>query len=88
MFRPKQPLVPSSLRAVPKGPGVDIIYNSRGTPFYVGRSIVNIRDRLICHAERRGSRKVREALSRGEMLSFEWQELLSPHQAEAQPADW
>ena len=31
----------------------------------------------------RGSLKIREALLRGEQLDFEWEELGSPHQAEA-----
>jgi hypothetical protein len=63
---------------------VYIIYDSNGTPFYVGRSRVSIHDRLRCHAGRTGSKKVRDALNRGEKLTFEWEEMLSPEQAEAQ----
>jgi len=84
MFRARKPLILSNLNGVPNGPGVYIIYRADGTPFYVGRSIISIHDRLCCHANRTGSRKVREALIRGEMLSFEWEEMLSPYQAEAQ----
>jgi excinuclease UvrABC nuclease subunit len=84
MFRLRKPLILSNLHNVPKEPGVYIIYAADRTPFYVGRSLVSIYDRLYCHATRRGSKKVREALNQGEILSFEWQELSSPHQAEAQ----
>lgn len=84
MFRPKQPLQIHNLVHVPKAPGVYIIYRKGGDAFYVGRSIVNIHDRLWAHATMRGSRKVKEALERGESLEFEWEELWSPHQAEAQ----
>jgi hypothetical protein len=45
---------------------------------------VNIHDRLYRHATRGGSRKVGEALDRREGLTFEWEEMLSPHLAEAQ----
>lgn len=86
MFRPRKPLIRESLddkEKVPEGPGVYIIYRA-GQPFYVGRSLVNIRERLWRHATKQGSKKVREALSRGETLTFEWEELLSPHQAESQ----
>jgi excinuclease UvrABC nuclease subunit len=84
MFRPRKPLNLSNLRDVPNGPGVYIIYRADGTPFYIGRSIVSIHGRLCCHANKTGSRKVRDALIRGEMLSFEWEGMSSPHQAEAQ----
>jgi len=84
MFRPKKPLQSDNLVHVPKGPGIYIIYLKSGDPFYVGRSLVNIRDRLSAHANRRGSRRVIEALERGERLEFEWEELGSPHQVEAQ----
>jgi excinuclease UvrABC nuclease subunit len=77
-------LVLANVLLVPRGPGVYIIYNRDGEPFYVGRSRVSIHDRLRCHAARTGSQKVREALNRGEMLTFEWEEMLSPEQAEAQ----
>jgi hypothetical protein len=63
---------------------VYIIYAPDGSPFYIGRSIVSIHARLYAHAAKRGSRKITEALNRGQKLSFEWEELGSPHQAEAQ----
>ncbi len=84
MFRPKKPLQPDSLAGVPIGPGIYIISLVGGDPFYVGRSLVNIHARLSAHASKRGSRRVKEALDRGERLEFEWEELGSPHQAEAQ----
>lgn len=84
MFRPKKELRLENIANVPKGSGVYIIYTLNGTPFYVGRSVVSIHDRLCAHASKRGSRKVKEALDRGERLQFEWEELGSPHQAEAQ----
>jgi hypothetical protein len=74
--------VQPGLRAA--GPGVYIIYDCRGAPFYVGRSRVDIHHRLWCHATKNGSRKVRDALNRNDRLTFEWQEMLSPEQAEAQ----
>jgi excinuclease UvrABC nuclease subunit len=84
MFRRKKPLLLTNLGAVPNGAGVYIVYKRNGAPFYVGRSIVNIHNRLVAHAQKRGSKKIREALLRGEQLDFEWEELSSPHQAEAQ----
>jgi hypothetical protein len=87
MFRPKKPLLVSNLGAVPNGPGVSIIHSADGSPFYVGRSIVSIHARLYAHATKRGSRKVTAPLNGGKELSFEWEELGSPHQAEAQLID-
>ena len=84
MFRPKKPLLVTNLGAVPKVPGVYIVYVADGSPFYIGRSIVNIYNRLYAHASSRGSKKINEALKRGQKLSFEWEEMGSPHQAEAQ----
>lgn len=66
MFRTRKPLILANLTNVPDGQGVYIIYRADGTPFYVGRSIVSIHDRLCRHANKMGSRKVREALTRGE----------------------
>ena len=84
MFRPRKLLIPPNVMPVPDVPGVFIIYDGHGRPFYVGSSRVNIHARLRCHAGRTGSWKVRDALNRGEKLTFEWQETLSPEQAEAQ----
>ena len=84
MFRPKRPFTALDLNGVPPAPGVYIVYLADGTPSYVGRSIIDIRRRLIAHVHGRGSVKIRERLARGERLLFEWEELLSPHQAEAQ----
>jgi excinuclease UvrABC nuclease subunit len=83
MFRRKKPLVLSSMTQVPNCSGVYIVYTKNGVPFYVGRSIVNIHARLVAHAQMRGSKKITDALRRGEQFDFEWQELYSPHQAEA-----
>jgi excinuclease UvrABC nuclease subunit len=84
MFRRKEPLTLACLGIVPNVSGVYIVYKKDGTPFYVGRSTGNIHDRLVAHAQQRGSRKIREALLRGEQFDFEWEELGSPHQAEAE----
>ena len=85
MFRQRQPLTLFRVTSsVPKQPGVYIIYDGRGRPFYVGRSRVSIFYRLRCHASGSGSRKVRDALKRREKLTFEWEEMDSPEQAEAQ----
>lgn len=83
MFQQKKPLCLANLTKVPNEAGIYIIYKN-GRPFYIGRSIVNIHSRLCAHASGRGSRKIKECLVRGERLEFEWQELSSPHQAEAQ----
>lgn len=83
MFRPKKPLQIQELAKVPERNEIYIIYLD-GEPFYIGRSSVNIRRRLYAHATRIGSRKVREALELGKKLEFEWEELGSPQQAEAQ----
>lgn len=83
MFRPKKPLDVVNLGGVPRAPGVYIVYRKNGPPFYVGRSTTSIYDRLYAHASTRGSRKIREAILRSEELEFEWEELWSPHQAEA-----
>ena len=87
MFRPRKPLIQPNVTAVPHGPGVYIIYDGHGRPFYVGRSRVSIHDRLRCHAGRTGSKKVCDALRCGEKLTFEWAEMLSPEQAESQLID-
>lgn len=84
MFKRKKSLVLANLNDVPSGSGVYIVYTKGGTPFYVGRSITNIHNRLVAHAQMRGSRKIKEALLRGEQFDFEWEELGSPHQAEAE----
>lgn len=84
MFRRKKPLILANLGEVPNGSGVYIVYKKDGTPFYAGRSASSIHNRLVAHAQQRGSRKIREALVRGEQFDFEWEELGSPHQAEAE----
>lgn len=86
MFRTKKPLQLASRHDVPHGSGVYIVY-AQGAAFYVGRSARSIRDRLIAHAQMRGSKKIREALLSGKSLEFEWEEMMSPHQAEAQLID-
>ena len=84
MFRRKQLLWLANVRNVPDGPGVYIVYKRDGTPYYVGRSLVSIHKRLVAHAQKRGSKKIRDALIKGWQLVFEWEEMASPHQAEAQ----
>jgi excinuclease UvrABC nuclease subunit len=84
VFRSKKYLEVSNLNQVPGSPGVYIVYGQDGAPFYVGRSRSSIHDRLVAHAQRRGSKKIREAIGRGERLQFEWEEMISAEQAEAQ----
>jgi hypothetical protein len=69
---------------VPKKPGVYIIYD-RGSrqPVYVGRSRVDIRQRLLRHVQCRGSRKIAQALLAGAQFTFEYEPMLSVEQAEA-----
>jgi len=84
MFRQKKLLILANLADVPHGPGVYLVYTPAGQPFYVGRSTVNIRNRLVAHVQSRGSVKIAQALGRREQLTFEWEELGSPEQAESQ----
>ena len=87
MFRPKRPLTLDNLtkEQVPNDSGVYIVYTRHdGRPYYVGRSRVSMRARLMAHAQRRGSRKIREGLDRGWLFDFEWEAMISPEQAEAQ----
>jgi hypothetical protein len=67
---------------VPNGPGVYIIHLYR-RPFYVGRSRVNIRERLLRHVIGAGSTKIAEALAWHRPLEFEFEEMISPEQAES-----
>lgn len=84
IFRSRKPILQSSLLDVPDRPGVYIIYDCHGRRFYVGRSRVSIHDRLGCHAGGRGNKRIRDALNDCEKLTFEWEEMPSPEQAEAQ----
>ena len=83
MFRKLQPFDPIRVRSVPHSPGIYILYLSNGTPYYVGRSRVDIYRRLWRHVNMTGSKKIREALEQGIRLDFEYQEMLSVQQAEA-----
>ena len=83
MFRKLEPFDLARVMAVPRASGVYIICKKDKTPFYVGRSRTNIFDRLWAHVNKRGSRKIREALEQGIPLEFEYQEMISVEQAEA-----
>jgi len=83
MFGGKRNFDAVAVNAVPRGCGVYIIYKNGGEAFYAGRSTVNIHDRLQRHVSGHGSRKIREALQRGERFEFVFKELGSPHQAES-----
>jgi len=83
MFHKLKPFTDRNVKAVPRGPGIYIIY-ADGEPFYIGRSTRDIHERLWKHFTRTGSRKVAEAVSQGIALEFEYQEMLSVEQAEAQ----
>ena len=66
------PLNEEGLRSVPATAGCYIIYLD-GSPFYVGRSRVDLRRRLVAHARGRGSRAVRELPSKQrQRLKFEY----------------
>jgi excinuclease UvrABC nuclease subunit len=69
---------------VPSAPGVYIIYNSLGEPIYVGRSRVNINDRLRKHVMGKGNRGIADLLTNSSDMWFEYSEMMSPEQAEAQ----
>ena len=83
MFRKFQPFDPVRVQAVPRAPGVYIIYKRDDAPYYVGRSRADIHSRLWKHVNRMGSRKITEALERGLHLDFEFKEMQSAEQAEA-----
>jgi predicted GIY-YIG superfamily endonuclease len=77
------PFEPAHVGLVPHAAGIYIIYKRDGTPYYVGRSRVDIFGRLWKHVNKMGSKRIREALERGIRLDFEYQEMISPEQAEA-----
>ena len=83
MFRTLQPFEPTTVLAVPHRPGIYILYKRDGTPYYVGRSRIDISSRLWKHVHKLGSQKIREAIEQGIRLDFEYEEMLSPEQAEA-----
>jgi excinuclease UvrABC nuclease subunit len=85
IFRSLQIFNLATASVVPSEPGIYIIYASNGEPYYVGRSRVNIRSRLMSHARGTGSQKVAMVLNSG--LLFEYEELLSVEQMEAQLID-
>jgi excinuclease UvrABC nuclease subunit len=79
------PFTIAEVRRVPSGSGVYIVYErSTGRAMYVGRSRRDIRERLLKHVMRIGSRKIAAALSQGSELLFEFQHMMSPEQAESQ----
>jgi excinuclease UvrABC nuclease subunit len=81
IFRAPQPFNDAAVREVPAGPGVYIIYKGE-QPFYIGRSRVSIRERLWRHLHNGGSQKVAAELK--SHLTFEYEEMWSESQAEAQ----
>lgn len=83
MFRKLQRFEPAGVLSVPRKSGLYVIYKNDHTPFYVGRSRVNMFDRLWAHVNKRGSRKIKEALEQGIPLKFDYQEMISVEQAEA-----
>src|SRR5450755_4288048 len=80
IFKTLQPFDDFHIGMVPKGAGVYIIYEGE-TPVYVGRSRVNIRQRLEVHRHGRGNWFLRLV---GPTASFEYSEMMSCEQAEAQ----
>jgi predicted GIY-YIG superfamily endonuclease len=85
MFRRPEPLEIANIQLVAPKPGVYIVYRTdTGQPFYVGRSRVDIRQRLLRHRNGTGSRRIHDALLRGVKFIFEWEEMISVEQAEAE----
>ena len=85
MFRRIVPFNETTVQAVPSGPGIYIVYcRATRRAAYVGRSRRDIRARLRAHVVGQGSKRLREAMQRGEPLEFEWMHMLSPEQAESQ----
>jgi hypothetical protein len=81
VFRALLPFDDAALKKVPRGPGVYLLYKGI-LPFYVGRSRVDMRQRLWCHLHGCGSRKI--AVEKKEDLYFEFRAMLSVEQAEAE----
>jgi hypothetical protein len=75
-----QPFDDRHIARAPDKPGVYIVYET-GTPVYVGRSRVSIRERLVAHRGGRGNWFLKLI---GPTACFEYSETLSPEQAEAQ----
>ncbi len=75
------PFTNPSLKQVPPAPGVYIIYNNKGEPFYIGRSRISVHARLRRHLHGLGNRKIAAALQQG--LTFEFEIMVSVEQAEA-----
>ncbi len=73
------------IRKVPREAGIYLVYLDKSRkPFYIGRSRCDIRRRLLCHLKGTGSKRIREQLSRNISLKFEWEEMISVEQAEAE----
>jgi hypothetical protein len=83
MFRRIRPFDLAGVTAVPHRPDIYIIYKKDGTPFYVGRSRVDIFARLWKHLHGLGSMRIKAVLDQGVGLNFEFQEMISVEQAEA-----
>lgn len=62
--------------------GVYAIYCD-GVPFYAGRSLNNVKGRLLCHLRGTGNRNVWAAVIRQRRLQFTFAELMSFEQFEA-----
>lgn len=71
-----------SVAMVPRRAGVYIVYDLAG-PIYVGRSRQDIHERIWRHLNGRGNRNLAMAMSLRADLTFEYECLLSPEQAEA-----
>jgi excinuclease UvrABC nuclease subunit len=83
MFRTIKPFDLAGVMAVPHKPGIYVIYKRDGTPYYVGRSRVDIFARLWKHLHGLGSMRIKAMLDQGVGLNFEFQEMISVEQAEA-----
>lgn len=80
IFRTLQPFDDFHIGKSPRSAGVYIIYQGE-TPVYVGRSRVNIRQRLEAHRQGKGNWFLRLV---GPTAAFEYSEMMSCEQAEAQ----
>jgi len=59
------------VRSVPESPGCYLVYLG-DQPFYAGMSRTNMRKRIWAHATGRGSRMIRQALTAGQPMYFEY----------------
>jgi len=84
MFRQRMLFDRIHVQQVLPNPGVYVIYRKyQRQPLYVGRSRRDIRRRLLAHLNQRGNSRIAQAVLQRELLTFEYEHLLSVEQVES-----